>query len=183
MRPLALLSYSFVDEQYRYDVRAQECYAIYRAYKEWRPFLWGSSSCTHSDHQSLKWLMSTPHRAGELTAKWQAYLQQFDMQIDYFPGRQNVVGDFFSRVWPLSRLIAARGGGENKGGNVDIPQPHSSLSAATLPAATDEDESTSDCVLVSVGTQVDIPLQGLPKHLLPAADAREEPLHPQLSHS
>ena len=163
MRPLALLSYSFVDEQYRYDVRAQECYAIYRAYKEWRPFLWGSSSCTHSDHQSLKWLMSTPHRAGELTAKWQAYLQQFDMQIDYFPGRQNVVGDFFSRVWPLSRLIAARGGGGNKGGNVDIPQPHSSLSTATLPAATDEDESTGDCVLVSVGTQVDIPLQGLPK--------------------
>ena len=161
LRPLAMLSFSFTDEQFRYDVRSQECYVIYKAYKEWRPFLWGAVSHVQTDHQSLKWLMTGTHRAGDTTLKWQSFLQQFDMDISWIPGKTNLVGDFFSRIWPLSRLRPAsgaqtRGEGEEKEGQRDCPLPHARLAIgddADTTADSREQRVRRPCRSISVQTE------------------------------
>ena len=145
LQPIAFMSFSFADEQYRYDVRGQECYVIFRAYKEWRPFLWGAKSVVHSDHKSLKWLMSTPHRPGENTATWQSYLQEFDMSIEWIPGKSNVVGDFFSRVWHIGA------GGRDKGDSTDSTNDdaHADAAHATEASRTISTQTEAEPVAVS----------------------------------
>ena len=163
MRPLAFMSFSFTDEQYRYDVRQQECYVIFRAFKEWRPLLWGAKSRTHSDHRSLKWLMSTPHRAGEVTATWQAYLQEFDNVIEFIPGRDNIVADFFSRAWRRDALMLS-GGKEQK-----VPPDAAdgdSAGSSTVSRGTQSENLTEGSSFSAVGSEP-LPLTHVALKVLP----------------
>ncbi|GFU75032.1 transposon Tf2-6 polyprotein [Trichonephila clavipes] len=49
-----------------------------------------------SDHQPLRWLMKLKSPTGRL-ARWALQLQSFDLNMEYIPGKSNVVADMLSR--------------------------------------------------------------------------------------
>lgn len=61
-----------------------------------RMYLEGYTFTVVTDHQSLKWLKSIQSPAGRI-ARWSIYLQQFDFNIKYRKGSQNVLADALSR--------------------------------------------------------------------------------------
>ena len=83
-----------------YSASELECAAVVWALcSKWRCFVYLSHFYLVTDHQSLKWLMTTRNLTGRL-ARWSLHLQEFDFEIIYRPGKQH--GD----VDGLSRAVA-----------------------------------------------------------------------------
>ena len=96
LQPLAFWSRALTDAQTRYGVSESECLAIVEAVKVFRPYLYGRRFTLETDHQALTWLMTKQEPAGKLS-RWALELQEYDMDIVYRKGCENVVADALSR--------------------------------------------------------------------------------------
>ncbi|GFT74032.1 retrovirus-related Pol polyprotein from transposon 17.6 [Trichonephila clavipes] len=56
----------------------------------------GASITVASDHQPLRWLMKLKSPTGRLV-RWTLQLQSFNLNMEYIPGKSNVVADMLSR--------------------------------------------------------------------------------------
>ena len=97
LRPVAFWSHKFTDNERGWSVRDQECYGLVKALEEWRPYILGAHTKIMSDHKSLQWFMHTAHADGTRIQSWVARIQHFDVDIQYIPGKDHKVADFFSR--------------------------------------------------------------------------------------
>ena len=50
----------------------------------------------YTDHASLKYAVKSPH-ISERMARWLAFFAEFNMTVEYKPGRENVLADALSR--------------------------------------------------------------------------------------
>ncbi|GFX72152.1 retrovirus-related Pol polyprotein from transposon 17.6 [Trichonephila clavipes] len=66
------------------------------ALNKFRGYIDGASITVASDHQSLRWLMKLKSPTGRL-ARWALQLQSFNLNMEYIPGKSNVVADMLSR--------------------------------------------------------------------------------------
>ena len=98
LRPIAFWSHKFTENEKGWPVRDQECWGLVSALREWRHYALGSHTKVHTDHRSLKWLLTTHHAQGSRVQQWATDIQHFDVDINYIPGVDNVVADFFSRA-------------------------------------------------------------------------------------
>ena len=80
------------------------------AIKEFYPYLYGFSFTLITDHNPLTALKGLKDVGGWL-ARWMIFLQQFQMKIEYKPGKAHTNADALSQR-PLS-------GGEGRGGHDD----------------------------------------------------------------
>ena len=101
LRPVAFWSHRLSNDERGWSVRDQECYGLVRAVREWRPYILGTHTRVRTDHRSLKYLMTTNHASGSRVQHWVADIQQYDLEIDWLPGPENVVADCFSRAVTL----------------------------------------------------------------------------------
>ena len=79
-----------------YSTTEREALAMVESIKRFEPYLVGRRFRVHSDHDSLKWLMSVKRPSGRLS-RWSLLLQQYDFDIIYRPGKQNGNADALSR--------------------------------------------------------------------------------------
>jgi len=79
-----------------YATHDLELLAIVHALKLWRHYLLGQKFELMTDHNSLKWIF-TQENLNMRQRRWMQTLQEFDFEIKYRPGRQNVVADALSR--------------------------------------------------------------------------------------
>lgn len=79
-----------------YSTTEKECLAVVWGIQKMRMYLEGYRFLVITDHQSLKWLKNIQSPAGRI-ARWNLYLQQFDFEIQYRKGNQNVLADALSR--------------------------------------------------------------------------------------
>ncbi|KAG8483030.1 hypothetical protein CXB51_021959 [Gossypium anomalum] len=70
--------------------------AIVFALKIWRHYLFGERCHVYSDHKSLKYLM-TQKDLNLRQRRWLELLKDYELVIDYHPGKANVVADALSR--------------------------------------------------------------------------------------
>jgi hypothetical protein len=95
-RIVAYYSKMFSPEERRYCTTRKEMTAIVRALRHWRPYLVGRKVHVKSDHSSLQYLLKCKH----LPPQWGRYLDllsEFDLEIQYVPGREQKISDYLSR--------------------------------------------------------------------------------------
>ena len=64
--------------------------------KSWRHYLYGERFEVFSGHKSLKYI-STQRDLNLRQQQWMEYLEDYDFDLQYHPGKANVVADAFSQ--------------------------------------------------------------------------------------
>src|SRR5579862_5851141 len=80
-----------------YPVHDKEMCAIMHALERWRPFLLGRHFKVYTDHRSLVHF-KTQSNLNQRQLRWQEKAADYDMEILYKPGKENVVADALSRI-------------------------------------------------------------------------------------
>ena len=96
LQPCAYLSRKMNEHEKNYPVHEQELLAIVHALREWRHYLLGNRFTVITDHRSLQYL-ATQDKLSARQTRWSEFLQQFDFEIKYRPGKENDVADGLSR--------------------------------------------------------------------------------------
>ena len=91
-----------------YSTTEREALAVIFGIKKFEPYLYGRKFILHTDHHSLKWLMSISDPSGRL-ARWSLLVQQYDFDIQHRPGVAHGNADALSRrpYAPPSLTISA----------------------------------------------------------------------------
>lgn len=67
------------------------------AVKHFRPYLYGKKFIIYTDHRPLAWLDSFKEPNSKLT-RWKLRLSEYDFNVIYKNGKQNVNADALSRI-------------------------------------------------------------------------------------
>jgi hypothetical protein len=111
--PVAFFSKVMAPAECNYAIQDKELLAVVRALKEWRPELTMLTRpfLVITDHEALKYF-STKRQLNIRQAGWAALLAEFELQITYRPGRENVVADALTRretdIAPQRRTVKER---------------------------------------------------------------------------
>jgi hypothetical protein len=99
LQPIAYLSKKMLPAETRYPVHHKELLAVVCALREWRHYVQGQNRFTvivNTDHKSLQHFQQQP-KLSERQARWNEFLSEFDYELKYQPGKENVVADALSR--------------------------------------------------------------------------------------
>ncbi|CAN6486610.1 unnamed protein product [Victoria cruziana] len=96
---IAYASRQLKSHEKNYPTHDLELGAVVFALKIWRHYLYGVEFEVFSDHKSLKYLFSQKE-LNLRQRRWLEYLKDYDFQIKYHPGKDNVVVDALSRKVP-----------------------------------------------------------------------------------
>ena len=143
-RVLAFWSRRFSSEERRYGVRDQECMGLVDSLEVWRHFAVGTRVIVRTDHKSLEWLLTTPHRDGTRVQGFAHKLQGYNVEIQYVPGKDHVGADCMSRNMPPASRLSKEGGTER--GRLDSrPSIQDRVDEAVgITLTANEDTSTPD---------------------------------------
>lgn len=96
-KPVAYASRTLSDTETKYSTVERELLCLLWACKHFRPYLFGRRFKIYTDHRPLTWLFSLKDPSSKL-ARWKIKLQEFDFEVIYKKGSQNVVADALSRI-------------------------------------------------------------------------------------
>jgi hypothetical protein len=95
--PIAFESKKLSKAERNYPAQERELYAILHALRTWRCFLDGAKYVVYTDHLPLKYLRIQVTPTARLT-RWINELELYDPDIQYKPGKEQVVPDALSRI-------------------------------------------------------------------------------------
>src|ERR1700731_633811 len=95
--PVAFESKKLNLHQLNYAVHDKEMCAIMHALDRWRLFLLGKHFKCYTDHRSLVYF-KTQSNLNQRQLRWQEKAADYDCEILYKPGKENVVADALSRI-------------------------------------------------------------------------------------
>ena len=104
--PVAYFSKSLLPAERNYDIFDRELLAIIYAIKAFRYLLLGTPQkfLVQSDHNNLKYFRS-PQKITARQARWMAFLEDYDFELEHLPGCTNTVADLLSRRSDLSEGV------------------------------------------------------------------------------
>ncbi|KAK8623011.1 hypothetical protein V6N13_117907 [Hibiscus sabdariffa] len=95
-RVIAYVSRQLRPHECNYPTHDLELTAVVFALKIWRHYLYREKCYIYTDHKSLKYLL-TQKELNLRQQHWLELLKDYDCQIEYHPGKANVVADALSR--------------------------------------------------------------------------------------
>lgn len=104
-RPIAFASRKLSKAQRNYSTTRKELLSCVLFVQHFRHYLLGRRFRIRSDHASLQWLINFRHTSGIL-ARWFEILSEFDFQLVFRAGKEQVLADAMSRR-PADRADAA----------------------------------------------------------------------------
>lgn len=111
-KPVAYASRTLSKTEENYSTIEKELLAIVWACKYFRPYLFGNKFTLFTDHQPLIYIFNMKDPSTKLV-RWRLYLGEFDFEIKYRKGSQNVVADGLSRIRIDNDLNASESSVEN----------------------------------------------------------------------
>ena len=93
---VAYASRQLKPHEVNYPTHDLELAAVIFALKIWRHYLYGERCIIYTDHKSLKYLL-TQKELNLRQQRWIEWLKDYDCEIEYHPGKANVVADALSR--------------------------------------------------------------------------------------
>jgi hypothetical protein len=96
-KPVAFASRTLTKSEENYSTIEKELLAIVWACKYFRPYLFGRKFTLYTDHQPLVYVFNLKDPNSRLV-RWRLSLEEFDYDIKYRAGKQNVVADGLSRI-------------------------------------------------------------------------------------
>jgi hypothetical protein len=87
-----------------YPTHDLELAAIVHALKIWRHYLLGKRCELYTDHKSLKYIF-TQLNLNHKQRRWLELIKDYDLGINYHPGKANVIADALSRRSYVSQLV------------------------------------------------------------------------------
>jgi hypothetical protein len=87
-----------------YLTHDSELAAVVHALKIWRHYLMGKRCELYMDHKSLKYIF-TQLNLNLKQRRWLELIEDYDLGINYHPGKANVVADALSRRSHVSQLV------------------------------------------------------------------------------
>lgn len=99
-RPIAFYSRSLTQSERHYTTTELELLSIVACCQKWRQFILGySTTIVETDHHALTFLKQCHLSSGRLT-RWALFLQEFDLNVKFIAGVQNIAIDTLSRYPP-----------------------------------------------------------------------------------
>lgn len=95
-RPIAYASRQVKVHERNYPTHDIKLAAVVFALKSWRHYLYGAHFQVFNDHKSLKYLFDQKE-LNMRQRRWMKYLKDYDFELEYDPGKANVVADALSR--------------------------------------------------------------------------------------
>jgi hypothetical protein len=95
--PVALTSRNFTKGESNKPAIEQELLAIFFGIKYFKPYLAGRKFLVRSDHKPLSYVFALKDPSSRLT-RIRLDLEEFDFDIEYVKGKENVVADCLSRI-------------------------------------------------------------------------------------
>ena len=96
-RPTAFASQKLSGAQLGWATIEKEAYAIIWALNRFREIIFGSRITVFCDHNLLQYIKECAPKSAKLL-RWLLALQEFDVEVKYTKGSQNVVADYLSRI-------------------------------------------------------------------------------------
>lgn len=103
-RPIAYASRNLNKAEKNYPTIEKELLAIVWAVKHFRPYLYGRSFKIMTDHKPLIYLFNLKDPSSRLL-KFKLILEEYDYEIEYVKGRENVAADALSRLTITSKEL------------------------------------------------------------------------------
>ena len=95
-RPVAFASKKLSGSQLGWAIIEKEAYAIIWALNRFRDIVYGAHITVFCDH-NIQYIRESATKSAKLL-RWSLSLQEYDVEIRYAKGSQNVVADCLSRV-------------------------------------------------------------------------------------
>ena len=96
-RVIAYGSRTLTKSERNYCVTRRELLALIYFLRHFRSYLLGRPFIVRTDHAALKWIQQFKEPEGQI-ARWLEYLQEFDFQTEYRPGKWHGNADALSRL-------------------------------------------------------------------------------------
>jgi hypothetical protein len=102
---ISYLSRQLKQHEQNYPTHDLELAAVVLALKVWRHYLMGNRCEIYSDHKNLKYIF-TQKELNMRQRRWLELIKDYDMNLQYHPGKANVVADALSRKAYVNGLTA-----------------------------------------------------------------------------
>jgi hypothetical protein len=93
---VAYASWQLRKHEEKYPTHDLELAAVVHALKIWRHYIIGRRCEVYSDHKSLKYIFTQPD-LNLRQQRWLELIKDYDLEINYHPGKANVIVDALSR--------------------------------------------------------------------------------------
>ncbi|GKA92164.1 putative nucleotidyltransferase, ribonuclease H, partial [Tanacetum coccineum] len=105
--PIAFESRKLNETERKYTVQEKEMTAVVHCLRIWRHYLLGSRFVIKMDNIATSYFQ-TQKKLSPKQARWQDFLAEFDYQLEYKPGKANVVADALSRKAEFAAITQAQ---------------------------------------------------------------------------